>query len=388
MSYVPYPRNTESGKTIDASTRVTLNNTLFDGKTLDADNTLKWDTKGTGTQTFTNNTFVLNVTSGQYFIRQSRTYTPYFPGKSQRIEVTSFNFEHQAGITKRAGYFSSTGVAPYATSLDGAWLESDGTTRRLICANNGTVTHNIPESSWDNAAAVAGYDWSKFTVFCIEFLWLGGAGVNLFVVINGAFVLVHTIKNHTGTATIPIFSSPQQPLRYEVRSASGSGTFTPVCSQISSEGSGAEQGQNVTAYNVSVVTNAVGTNYLICGVRKNPAFRGASVVLERFSLGIAGATNDSGMLFLCLNPTYSAPPTWTDDSKVQTTDTDGITVTNLGKILQAVPLVSDAATQQSPQAALRTLGISIDNIPSEIALVYQPTTSNQTVSGSITLLEF
>lgn len=87
----------------DASGRLRVSwlTTLFDGKTLNADNTFVWDNKWTGTGTRGNNLYDMSVTSGQYLIRQSKRYSPYFSGKSQFVEITCDNFESEANVTKR-----------------------------------------------------------------------------------------------------------------------------------------------------------------------------------------------------------------------------------------------------------------------------------------------
>ena len=392
MSYVPYPANTESGFTIDGSRRSSSRTTLFDGKILNAENTNRWDTKGTGTATYNvNNGIDLNVTAGQYLVRQSKFFTPYFSGKPQQIESTSFNFQNQANVIKRIGYFSSNAVAPYNSNKDGVWLEADGTTYRLICSNNGVETHNIPWTSWDAYSSISTYDWSKFTVTEIDFLWLGGAGLRLFLVVDGVFKLVHTIKNHAGFATQTIFKSPQQPTRYEIRSTTGTGTLTSVCSQVSSEGGKDEQGEGVTITNYSKDANVVGTNYLICAARKTSAHRDRTITLDYMALGITGATSDSGVVMLCLNPTFSATPTWTANSRLEEatpTNAGEITVTNLGRVLRSFPIVSSSTVNPGPLAALKTLGMDIDNTPGVLALVYRPTTATQVVTGSMMFLEY
>jgi len=389
MSYTPYPSDTESMITIDGTRRVAQSFTLFDGKILDAENTLKWSTVGTGAATYSNNSIALAVTSGQYSVRQGKVFTPYFSGKPQRIEATCFNFHNEANVTKRIGYFSSNAVAPYASTLDGIYLESDGSTHRLVCSNSGTITHNVPETSWDNYDEVVGYDWSKFTVISIDFLWLGGVGVRLFMVIDGVFKLIHTIKDHAGFASTLICKYPQQPVRYEIRSTTGTGSLTAVCSQVSSEGSVSEQGEGVAIYSINKSTNVVGTNYLVCAARKTAANRYRHITLDRTSLGITGTTADSGIILLCVNPTYSATPTWVTNGRLeQTTPTTDITVTNLGRVIQAFPLVDSASVASAPQAALRTLTSNLDDTFGELALVYQPTTANQVVSGSMILFEY
>lgn len=330
--------------------------TLFDGKIYNAEDTFKWDTKGPGTATYGNNAVALSVTSGQYEVRQSRFFTPYFSGKPQLIEFTTLNFQNQSNVTKRVGYFSSNAVAPYDSSKDGVWVEADGSTYRLICSNLGTETHNIPWTSWDAYDEISGYDWSKFSVFMVDFLWLGGAGLRLFMVIDGVFKLVHTIDDHAGYASTLIFNNPNQPVRYEIRSSTGSGVLTSVCCQVATEGTGTnEQGEGVAIYTPSIVCNVIGTVYALCGMRKTAAYRNHFVPVTEF-----GATNvpttatpEAGILLLMLNPTLSAPLTWTANSRIETAIATNQTITNPGRILKAVPMAGANTAVQTQSAALR-----------------------------------
>jgi hypothetical protein len=139
----------------------------------------------------------MTVTSGQYLVRQAQYWCPYYSGKPQLIETTYINFQYETGVVKRAGYFSSSAVAPYTADFDGFYIESDGVnnTYRLVFVRNGTETHNVLWTAWDNYAAVASYDWSKFSVNEIDFLWLGGAAARLFMVINGVFTLLCALRS-------------------------------------------------------------------------------------------------------------------------------------------------------------------------------------------------
>lgn len=366
--------------------------TLFDGKIMNAEDAFKWDTKGTGTATYTSNAVNLSVTAGQYVIRQARLFTPYFSGKPQQVEATHQNFVNQAGVVKRVGYFSSSAVAPYDSDKDGAWLEADGTTYRLITSNNGTETHNIPLAGWDNAAAVAGYDWSKFSVNEIDFLWLGGAGLRLWLVIDGAFTLLHTIDDHAGYADTLIFNSPNQPVRYEIRSTTGSGSLLSICSQVSTEGAGSnEQGQGVAIYTPSISCNVIGTIYALCGFRKAAALRDHYCMVSEFGAAQVAttATPEAGILMLLHNPTLSAPLTWSANSRVQQgIAAAGQTVSSRGRLLKAVPMSGANIFAQAPSAALRVLGVGIDNTMSELIVAYTPLTTNQAVSGTMQVLEY
>lgn len=385
-SYNACPANVD----LDNATRVSEKTTLFDGKIYTAEDPYKWDTKGTGTATFSNNSIVMSVTAGQYVIRQGRFFAPYFSGKPQMAEYTQIDFHNQTGVVKRAGYFSSNAVAPYDSNKDGFWVEADGTTHRLICSNNGTIIHNIPFNEWDAVVSqeITSYDWTKFSVIKGTFLWLGGAGLQFFLVIDGKLRLMHTIKNHAGYENRLIFQNPNQPIRYEIRSTSGSGTLTSVCSQINTEGaSDNEQGQGIATYSSQIAANSVGTIYPIIGARKQVAYRNNFCRINSFGASIL--TADAGVLMLLINPTLSAPMTWANHSRIQFgSPAVGSTVTNVGRILKTVPMVQNSILEEAPNALLRTLAVGIDNTMSELVVAYAPQTSNQTIFGTMQVLEY
>ena len=373
---------------ISGFTRVSQLLTLFDGKILNAEDSLKWDTKGTGSATYSDNGVTLSVTAGQYLVRQGRFFCPYFSGKPQIVELTSINMQNQEGLVKRMGYFSSNAVAPYDSGKDGVWLEADGTSYRLITSRNGAVIHNIPWTSWDNYDLVKNYDWSKFSAVEMDFLWLGGAGLRFFLVVDGQFQLIHTIKNHAGDRDGLIFNSPNQPVRYEIRSTTGTGSLRSVCSQVATEGGTPnESGEGLSWYSPLLTCNSVGQVYALVGARLQVAQRNRFVPVTQF--GGALSTNDTGILMLLLNPALSTPLTWTNVSRTQQgRAVEGTTVTNPGRILKVVPVVSSGVAIEAPAAALRTLACGIDNTLSEIVVAYAPLTASQAISGTIQVMEY
>jgi hypothetical protein len=377
---------------IDGQTRSASTLTLFDGKILDEEDGYKWDTKGTGATAFSAPGINMSVTSGQYSVRQGKTFCPYFSGKPQIFEATCVNFALQTNVLKRIGYFSSNAVAPYDSTKDGFWVEADGitdSTYKLVCSRAGTVTHSIAWTAWDAYADISGYDWTKFTILKAEFLWLGGAGLRLFMCVDGVFKLVHTIDNHAGYQDDVIFLAPNQPVRYEIRSSTGTGSMKAICAQVSTDGATAnEQGEGQAVYSASIACNTVGTIYALCGARKAAAHRTHFVPVSEFGVTQTSGNSDAGMLLLLLNPTLSAPLTWSAVSHIEMAVATTQTVTNVGRVLKAVPLAGSAAAAQAPSAALRILATGIDNTMSELIVAYAPLTANQSVAGAMQVLEY
>jgi hypothetical protein len=373
------------GKDAGGRTRVSQITTLLDGKILGADDLSLFENVGTGTATYANNKVNLSVTAGQYMIRQSKRFNPYFSGKSQLIETTNDNFQFEAGVIKRIGYFSSNAVAPYDSDFDGFFFESNGITNefRFKMFRFGTSTLDL-----DLTAEIGDYNLENFSVEASDFLWLGGALARIFLKIGNGFDLLNQF-NYAGTAKDTFMLSPNQPIRYEIRSTTGTGSLRYVCCQVATEGSINEGGKTLSLYNTApITTNAIGTIYALKSVRKQVAFRDTAVQILDVSLAIT-ATTDSGILMLIVNPTLSAPLTYANNSKIQEGTATNQTITaGTGRVVCAVPVNGSGSTDIIKENFLSFLSQSINNTMDEYVLAYMPTTNNQSVNGVLTIKEY
>jgi hypothetical protein len=381
--------------------RVSQFTTLLDGKILNSDNPFIWDNQGTGSGLYSANKYNMSVTSGQFFVRQSKRFMPYFAGKSQFVECTFDNFQIQANTVKRVGYFSSNAVSPFASNYDGFWLENDGTTYRLKAQRAGVTTIDVPWTSWDNYNLISSYDWSTFTVIAFDFLWLGGAQLRIFLKTDLGFVLAHTVA-YSGTATDTFILSPNQPIRYEIRSTTGVGSLRYICSQVSTEGSFSESGYNnsvnslLTSTIASNTVSAIATTYPVKAIRKKVLNRDNSVKLTSVTVFVSSA-NDILLWSVQLNPILSAPLSYTDvlNSAIQeangsATAAISTTVTSRGRIL-ANGIISESGIMP-PNAFtedyLQYLGCSLNNTMDELILCVTPITANITLNGTINFKEY
>jgi hypothetical protein len=392
MSYSP---NLLTGISLDAGGRLRTSQltTLGDLKTLNEDDTLLLENTGTGTFTWADNKCNLSVTTGQYAIRRSRHYFPYFSGKSQPVEVTFDGFQTQAGVTKRVGYFSSNAVAPYDSNKDGFWIEDDGTTKYIVVSRYGTETHRTALANWNGDKAMLTYDWSKFTVVWFDFLWLGGAELRVFVKTGEGFVLAHSYSNHPGVSTNTFTKSPNQCVRYEVRGDSDAGSLRAICAQVSTEGSINESGKqrSIDTTHTAITLAAIGTTYPIIGLRKKTTHRDRAVK----QIGVAAfvGSTDSILLSLQRNPTLSAPLTWSDvtnSAAQQGLATGAQTVTTPGEKLFARALTQNVVIPPNilDNDFLSSIGMSIADVSDELILCGTPITATVSVTGIIGFKEY
>lgn len=379
---------TIGGITQDAGGRVRISQltTLGDYKILNADRTLLLETVGTGTGTYTASKYNMAVTSGQWMVRQSRRYHPYFSGKSQMVETTFDNFGLQANVVKRVGYFSSVATTPFDTAYDGIWLENTGTSYVLKASRAGTETVSIDWTLWDNYDLISGYNFDNFTVILFDFLWLGGAVYRIWIKNGGGFVLLHTV-HYAGTSQDVFIQSPNQPLRYEIRSTTGSGSFRYICAQISTEGSINESGISRTVRTGAVTFGTIGKTYPVKAIRKQSTQRDIAIFIEYLYMFLTTA-NDQAVWTLQINPTLSAPLTYANvtNSAAQEASGNGtITVTSDGTILAAGAISTNGVlpTDILKLNFLAALGGTIANVMDEYVLCITPITANITAHSGI-----
>lgn len=368
--------------------------TLLDGKVLNADDAYIWENVGDGTGSWAANKYNMNVTSGQWKVRATKRFYPYFAGKSQRIEFTFDKFGAEANVKKRFGYFSSNATTPFASTYDGFYIENDGSTIKLYVSRAGTATLNgLAHTSWSGYADLAEYQtiatWDNYTVIEAKFLWLGGAVVVISVKTAAGFIEAHRF-DYSGTAQDVMMLSPNQQVRYEITSSTGTGDFRYICSQVATEGSIDESGYSLSEYNTAAITtNVIGTIYALIGLKKSTTWRDSAIQITDIGLSNAAITSDAGILMLIINPTLSASLTYGAKSRIQTALATTQTITGgSGRVIASVPSASGSGGYVSlSKNFLAWLSSTLANAHDEYVVAYMPTTANQSVFGIVNLKE-
>lgn len=359
---------------------------------LNADDPLMFENAGTGTGTWTNTGYTMAVTAGQWRIRCGRHRTSYTPGRSHQVEITGYNLHNEANVVKRVGYFDSNIVSPFDTTYDGFWFEADGTDYRIRLSRAGTSILNVAKSSWNGSQAAKDHDYSKFTVFLFDFLWLGGAIMRCFVKTTSGFALVHQF-DYAGTESSIFMISPNHRCRYEIRSTTGSASMTAVCAQVSTEGSINGVGKERSTSNTTAITCATaGTHYPLLSLRLNSTYLDKTIKQVGFS-GFVNTTNDTGLLRLCLNPTLSAPLTYTTIANSAADFGVGngtITATDLGTVLYSMFIATNVvfAPNILERDFLSQVGTALDGTSDQLVVVMTPISGNLDTRASIIYREF
>ena len=371
-------------------------NTLRDGKVLNRLFTELNEIAGTGTPTHQTNKINLAVTSGQWLVHSAKRFSPYFSGKPQKIELTFDKFAPEANVTKRVGYFSSNTTTPFASTYDGFWLESGNDTIKLVVSRAGTTVYDVDITSWLNYDNLGDYQslatWDNFTVIEFNFLWLGGAYLELRLVTNTGFITAHKLI-YAGTAQDVFIQSPNQTVRYEIRSTTGSGNFRYICNQVATSGSIDEsfitKSVNTGATSINLATAT--TKYPLLAVRKNASYRQNPVLLIDVDVFVT-TISDNILWSLEINPTLSAPLTYNSvsNSAIQYAVGNGtITTTGAGIVISSGFLSSGQKLNPGVfnRNYLSWLSSALDGTPDSYVLSITPISANVNLHAAMTLGE-
>jgi hypothetical protein len=224
-----------------------------------------------------------------YVIRQTMNRFNYQPGKSMTASLT-FVAAPETNIVKRIGLFQGLSAAPYVPS-DGLYLEitENGPSFNVVKTLNGTTTTTtIPQSGWNvdklNGTGASGLtiDFTKGQIFSLDYEWLGLGRVRFGFYLYGKLYYAHHINNFN-TLTSPYITSPNQPVRYEIRQIGvGSGTLKQICSTVIDEGVPEQLGTATTASTSGTITAQNGVMTPILALRLKPDRSNLSLSLKDF----------------------------------------------------------------------------------------------------------
>jgi hypothetical protein len=350
-------------------------------------------TGGTATSVFnqTNANVTMSVSSNSdYVIRQTLERGIYQPGKGQLFEASFSNFQLETNVIKKVGYFTSSTTAPYNTSYDGFFLESNGQTNIISFQiwKSGTLTYSAATTSWNNTKFNPNnISWDKTNLAFIDFQWLGVGRVRFGLNLSGVTYIFSDFSG-TNNLTNVYMSSPNKPIRYEIRSVGGSGSFNQICSQVSMEG--AINALNDTSFIVqtnSTTFDNVGTKYPFIGFKMNTNASDVTPYVDNVS--ILNTSNDNYLLTIEINPIISSAMTYTAiDSYVDASFGSNLqTVTTPGTILGG--FIGEAGTQALTNFNLRFSeikpGKKINGDVDRVWLCITPLGANANFIGSVNL---
>jgi hypothetical protein len=328
-----------------------------------------------------------------YVIRQTFNYAVYQPGKSQLFEASFSIFQLESDVIKRVGYFNSTSGSTYSDDLDGFFLESDGINNEISFQiwKSGDLMYSSSTTSWSsNVIDPNTIAWSESNLMIVDFQWLGVGRVRFGMVISG---VIYYFTEYTAVGDIPTvyMSSPNKPIRYELRTSGGTGSLNMICSQVSMEGS---LNQLVIPTGIvgplsQVTFSTSGVKYPFIGIKTSSGYEDISLILE--NINIMNTSNDN---FYCtveidppINGTYSFSTTSQpevmisigDGSQTITATTSQVYAVFMGEAGTTTP-----STFQLTDSSINP-GSTIDGRSQEIWINIIPLSNNATFFGSANL---
>lgn len=370
---------------------------LFDKNVLQFDEELSGATE---TSTYEGDTIggvtmAVNNT-GDYVIRQSIQWHNYFAGKPQKIELTSSNFQPETGVIKRFGYFSSSTTPPFNTVFDGIYFETSDTADKVyaVISRAGTELFREDNLNWANAETFKRLALKHFNFYVINFLYLGGADCLFSILVPNVGVVDFSRYIHVGVDNKVFLKSPNQPVRYEIRSTGGAGSFNHICSDVAVEGVQGETGVNRTVNmgGVSITGLAQNTRYALIAIRQKSTHRAA--VMNFTKASILSTSTDNLLPELVYGGSIVGTPAWTN---IANSGFQQALIGDAGGIANAVHTGGMAveSTYTAGNGDLtfnlesnRRLGNFIDGTPEVAYLCVTPLGTNAGCAGSLSFKEY
>lgn len=382
--------------------RVSQINQLFDAKHLNNKLSILFneEVNGTATSIFDNANSCINMnvsSNNDYSIRQSYMRFNYQTGKSHLIKMTCSNLKEETDVIKRVGYFSSDTTGSYSTGLDGLFFESDNNGISINIYRNGTLIEKTYQQDWNcdtinGSTQIRGkgtnpsklnFDFTKSMILGIDFQWLGVGRVRWFLNIDGDTIIVHE-SLHAGLLEDVYMKSPNQPVRYEIRSSGGTGSFKQICTSVETEGEVNENGFNIGVKSGPLTAASSANDYVALAFKLN----NNNSVVKFSGLSAVGTTNDDYIVSYWLRPTLSGGAL--TYNTITNTGIDyaigsGQTVTG-GTLLGTQIFKSQTAVQFNLDQALR-MGRSINGTYDEIIVSVQPLSNGLSYQLNVNLKE-
>ena len=292
----------------------------------------------------------------------------------------------------------------------------DGANMAVVTARSGTETSRVFRANWDDSLDGTGpsaitHDFDNNTIMMVDYEWLGVGKVRWYIIKNGAMINFHS-EDFTGTKSV-YMSSPNQPLRWELRQTGASayrsriGYFTAntvspfdstldglylestdaldelntICSSANSEGSINKIGKilSANAGTDDIQLNNSGSKYAAIGIRLKTTHLDS--VIDILGFDYLAETNDRALWELWLNPTVGAGTfNYTDvtNGAVQISvgnQTGGTPPTiSGGTLLDSGYVGQQESIRESLDSAIK-LGSQIDGTRDEIILAITPINS-------------
>jgi hypothetical protein len=400
ITYYPQPvttvQLTEMAADAFGRARVTNPFTLFESQHRYVENT-KWNTSTAtgGTSTHVPAESVVNMavttTSGSKVYRETKRVFAYQPGKSLLIMTTFAMNTPKTNLRQRVGYFSS---------LDGVYLENDGTYNYIVLRSQSLGTSfSIRQDAWNGdrfdgtGASGRNINVSKTQILWMDIEWLGVGDIRVGFVVDGGFVLAHTFHNDNEQTTT-YMTTAMLPVRYEIENTgttASASTMKQICSTVISEGGfelfGFQQAVGTPITSPRTLTTA-GTYYPVVSLRLKTTTLDDIVILTALSL--LGDGNNVNYNWKVLNADTVTGGTWVSagassgvEYNISATGTSGGDVLASGYFSSSNQSSASVDILKEALFKFQLERNSFTSTPSTLTLVVTSNTGGASVYGSM-----
>ena len=302
--------------TLDAFARLRVSEpyTVFDSKQVGDNQPLFYDDQevsGGGTASVYDadrSSSMLNVSlnTAGLRVRQTKQRLNYQPGKSQLCIFTFVGNATPADITKEVGLFDDE---------NGLFLRLESTGPSLVSrsyVSGAAFDLPVAQANWNvdtldgNGASGVDHDFTKATIFFLDFEWLGVGTVRFGFFIDGRPVYVHHL-HHVGVFSSVYMTTPNLPIRYSIENggAGAVSSFEHICSTVISEGGVQVTGivRSVDRGNTILTTAGNTLVYPLISIRLKAAYRDITVIPT--TIEVFATSTTSYRWALILNPTVA-----------------------------------------------------------------------------------
>lgn len=246
----------------------------------------------------------ITTTSGSSAIRESKTVTPYQPGKSLLILVSFVMAGTQPNLVQRAGYFGT---------LNGIFFEVVNGSAFIVKRNNGNDTR-IPQAEWNMNSLIGILDVTKAQIFWVDIEWLGVGRVRTGFVIGGVQIPCHAFF-HANFTTGVYMTTATLPLRFEIYNTgtlSTSASMKQICASVMSEGGYEIRTNNFSQLRTLTLTSH-GVDYPSISLRLKSSCLDAVVLLNRIEIMITSADTVTWKIYK--NASLTTGASWSSHSQ-------------------------------------------------------------------------
>jgi hypothetical protein len=388
---------------LDAFGRLRISSplTLFDSSHRYRDNNL-WAslTAVGGTYAFNQNQGLIEMTvnslSGSSVIRETTKVFSYQPGKSLLVMNTFVMASSANNLRQRVGYFGQD---------NGIYLQLDdgnlSFVERTIVNGSPSSETTVLKSAWNgdklDGAGPSGLtlDITKAQILWMDIEWLGLGTVRVGFVINGKFIICHSL-HHANILDSTYITTASLPLRYEITNkaaTSGSKTLKQVCSTVISEGGyelrGLQQAVSTPILSPKSLATA-GVFYPVISIRLKASPNRLDAIAILTALSLMGTGTGIYSWRVVASATTSGGGAWVDagvDSCIEY-KLDGTSTTG-GRILASG--FFNSSTQSSTVVDILKEALfkfqlernSLTGTPYELSLIVTASTNSELVYASL-----